>query len=52
MAKRGNRIQVILDVQSIRSLGNQELRVTLLQKIKKIRQIEWRLKNLIQFLNV
>ena len=52
MAKKGNRVQVILECTEHKATGQPELLVILQQKIKRTHRIEWRLKNLILFLNV
>ena len=41
MAKRGNRVQVILECTEIKELEKQELLATLLLKTKRTLQTEW-----------
>ena len=41
MAKKGNRVQVILECTEHKASGERVLLDTLQQKIKKILQIEW-----------
>lgn len=52
MAKKGNRVQVILECTEHKESGQPGTSRYITTKNKKIRQIEWRLRNLIQFLSV